>query len=360
MAPRILIIDDDAAKIVRLETALRRGGVVDIATAGDARRALPSYRQFRPDVVLLDIEMPQLDGFTVIQQLLSRLSEREFLPIIITTSNLTPEARRRALELGAKDFLPEPFEPGELALRVRNLAQVRDLHEQLEARVRARTAQLQAAEVEVAKRLAFAAELRDYPDGSHPSRVGRMSAAIAAELGLAEPEVELIRLAAPLHDIGKLCIPDAVLLKPGSLSADELTIIKTHTTQGAKILTGTQSEILQLAEEIALYHHENWDGSGYTPGLAGEAIPISGRIVTVADVFDALLHKRAYKPAWKPGDAISYIESQRGKKFDPSIVDAFRRVADLEYATPVTEEWEDFMTSVAGSFADLVSRAIAD
>jgi putative two-component system response regulator len=360
MAPRILIIDDDAAKTVQLETALRRGGVVEISSTVDARRALTSFRQFKPDVVLLDLEMPQLDGLTIIQQLLSRLGAREFLPIVITTPNLAPETRRRALELGAKDFLPEPFDPAELSLRVRNLSQVRDLHAQLEERVKSRTSQLQAAEVEVAKRLAFAAELRDYPDGSHPSRVGRMSAAIAAELSLPEAEVELIRLAAPLHDIGKLCIPDAVLLKPGALTSDELDIIKTHTTQGAKILTGTQSDILQAAEEIALYHHENWDGSGYTPGLAGEAIPLPGRIVTVADVFDALLHKRAYKPAWTPLDAIGYIEQQKGKKFDPRVVDAFRRVAEIEYATPVAEEWEDFMTSVAGSFADLVHRAMAD
>lgn len=360
MSNRILIIDDDPAKIVLLETSLRLGGFVDISTTTDARHGLPAFKQFKPDAILIDVDMKELDGLTVVQQLLSRAAEREYLPVIITTPSVSPETRRRALEMGAKEFLPEPFDPGELPLRVRNLLQVRDLHRELESRVKARTLQLGAAEVEIAKRLAFAAELRDYPDGAHPSRVGRMSAAIAAELGLPDDQVELIRLAAPLHDIGKLCLPDAVLLKPGALTPEEMEIIKTHTTQGAKILTGTKSDILQLAEEISLYHHENWDGTGYTPGLAGEAIPLPGRIVTVADVFDALLHRRAYKPAWSPADAVNFIDAQKGKKFDPAVVDAFRRVADIEFAAPPVEKWEDFMSSVSGTFADLVSRAMAD
>lgn len=360
MSKRILIVDDDPSKIVQLETSLRRNGYSDIFSTTDARRALPAFRQFKPDCVLIDLEMSMLDGLTIIQQLLSRTNEREYLPVMVTTPNLAPETRRKALELGAKDFLPEPFDANELPLRVRNLLQVRELHTQLEARVKARTLQLESAEVEIAKRLAFAAELRDYPDGAHPSRVGRMSAAIATELGLPDDEVELIRLAGPLHDIGKLAIPDSVLLKPGALTPEEMEIIKTHTTQGAKMLTGTQSDILQAAEEIALYHHENWDGTGYTPGLAGEAIPLSGRIVSVADVFDALLHKRAYKPAWSPSDAINFIETQKSKKFDPKVVEAFRRVAEQEYATAGIEKWEDFMSTVSNNFADLVQRAMAE
>lgn len=360
MSKRILIIDHQPAKIARLETALRRANLTEIMSTTDARRALPAYREFKPDLVMIDLNMPHLDGLTIMQQLLSRLEEREVLPILVTTPDLTPDARLRALEHGAKDFLPDPFDPNELPIRIRNLLQVRDLYAQLESRVKARTAQLESAELEIAKRLAFAAELRDYPDGSHPSRVGRMSGAIAAELGLSNDEVELIRLAAPLHDIGKLCIPDAVLLKPGALTKAEMDIVKQHTTQGAKILTGTQSDIMQAAEEIALYHHENWDGTGYTPGLAGEAIPLAGRIVTVADVFDALLHKRTYKPAWAVADAINFIEQQKGKKFDPGVVDAFRRVADIEFATAGAEEWEDFMATVSGSFAELVNRAMAE
>ena len=360
MSEKILIIDDDQNRTQLLESALRRGGFAEITSTSDARRALPSFRQVQPDVVLLDIDMPQLDGLTIMQQLLSRTTDRDFLPILITTPNISPDTRRKALELGARDFLAHPFDAAELALRVRNLLQVRDLHMQLEQRVKARTSQLQGAEVEIAKRLAFAAELRDYPDGAHPSRVGRMSAAIAAELGMSAAETELIRLAAPLHDIGKLCIPDAVLLKPSALTPEEMEIVKTHTTQGAKILTGTQSDILQLAEEISLYHHENWDGTGYTPGLSGEQIPLPGRIVSVADVFDALLHKRAYKPAWSAADAVNFIDSQKGKKFDPRVVEAFRRVADVEFQTSSSEKWEDFMSSVSGTFADLVARAMAD
>ena len=360
MSKRILIVDDDPSKIVELETALRQAGYTDVFSTTDARRALPAYLQFKPDCVLLDLEMPHLDGITVMQQLLSRVMASEYLPILVTTKNPTPDIRRKALEQGAKDFLPDPFDSGELPIRIRNVLQVRDLHAQLEARVKSRTSQLEAAEVEIAKRLAFVAELRDYPDGSHPARVGRMSAAIAAAMTLPEAQVELIRLAAPLHDIGKLGIPDAVLLKPGALTTAEMDIIKQHTTQGAKMLTGTHSDILQAAEEIALYHHENWDGTGYTPGLAGDAIPLSGRIVTVADVFDALLQKRAYKPAWKVSDALDFIDAQKNKKFDPEIVDAFRRVAEVEFVTAGKEEWEDFMSSVSGGFAELVNRAMTD
>jgi len=360
MSNTILIVDEDVAKIVEMEAALRRGGHSEVFPVHDARLALPAFQQHRPDLVILDLDTRHLDGFTVIQQLISRAKEGEYLPILVTAAALSAEARRLAIELGAKDFLPQPFDGRELVLRARNLLQVRDVYLQVETRVRARTEQLARAEVEIAKRLAFAAELRDYPDGAHPSRVGRMCGAIATELGLPRDQVELIRLAAPLHDIGKLCLPDAILLKPGALTEAEFAVVKTHTTQGAKMLTGTTSEILQAAEEIALYHHESWDGNGYTPGLAGEAIPIAGRIVSVADVFDALLHKRAYKPEWPPAEAIRYIVSQSGRKFDPAVVEAFERIASVEYAQTTSVEWEDFMSSVSGTFAQLVARATAE
>lgn len=360
MSNKILIVDDDVSKIIELETALTRGGYSEIFAIRDPRRALPAFQQHRPDLVVLDLDMPHLDGLTLIQQLVSRTKEGEYLPILVTTAVMSAGTRRLAMELGAKDFLPSPYDARELVLRVGNLLQVRELYLQLETRVKARTEQLALAEVEIAKRLAFAAELRDYPDGAHPSRVGRMCGAIAVELGMPADQVELIRFAAPLHDIGKLCLPDAILLKPGALTPAEFDVVKTHTTQGAKMLTGTGSEILQAAEEIALYHHESWDGNGYTPGLAGEAIPISGRVVAVADVFDALLHKRAYKPAWPPSDAIRYVISQSGRKFDPAVVEAFQRIANVEYAQPNLVEWEDFMSSVSGTFADLVARVAAD
>ena len=360
MPERILIVDDDGSRLDAMEAALRRAGFRDIASTTDARRALPLFRDTRPDILLLDLNTQRLDGFTIIQQILSRIPEREFLPILVTTPDPTPDERARALEAGARDFLPAGAGDVELRERVRNLLRVRELHMLLEERVRARTQQLEQAEVEIAKRLAFAAEVRDYPDGSHPTRVGRMSAAVARELGLPPHEIEMIELAAPLHDIGKLALPDAILTKPAALSPAEWEIVRSHTTQGARMLTGTHSRILQAAEEIALYHHENWDGSGYTPGLAGREIPIASRIVTIADVFDALLHKRSYKPAWPVPQAVEFIESQRGIKFDPEVVDAFHRMVRAELGDPAPDLWEDFMSSVTDTFPEAFSRAMGE
>ena len=360
MQQRILIVDDDSSRAAALDRALRGAGYSDIRTTTDSRRALPLFREYHPDLLLLDLNTQRLDGLTIIQQILSRVPEREFLPILVTTSDASAAMRVKALEAGARDFLPHGYDAAELGIRVRNMLRERELHMLLEERVRARTEQLEQAEVEVAKRLAFAAEVRDYPDGSHPTRVGKMSAAIAAELGLPADEVELIGLAAPLHDIGKLALPDAILTKPGALTPDEWEIVRSHTTQGARMLTGTHSRILQAAEEIALYHHENWNGTGYTPGLAGTEIPIAGRIVTIADVFDALLHKRSYKDAWSVPDAVAFIESQRKIKFDADVLDAFHRMVKKEMGDPAPDVWEDFMSSVSETFSQTFARAMGD
>jgi putative two-component system response regulator len=360
MPQRILIVDDDSSRLKALETALRAEGYSEIRSTNDARRALPLFRDYKPDLLLVDLNTQRLDGITIIQQILSRVPQREFLPILVTTANVSAAMRSKALETGARDFLPSGYDAAELRIRVRNMLRERELHLLLEERVRARTEQLEQAEVEVAKRLAFAAEVRDYPDGSHPTRVGRMSEAIARELGLGGEEVELIGLAAPLHDIGKLALPDAILTKPGALTPAEWEIVRSHTTQGARMLTGTASRILQAAEEIALYHHENWNGTGYTPGLAGREIPIAGRIVTIADVFDALLHKRSYKEAWSVPDAGAFNESQRANKFDPEVLDAIHRMIKAEVDDPAPDVWEDFMTSVSETFTQTFARAMGD
>jgi putative two-component system response regulator len=205
--------------------------------------------------------------------------------------------------------------------------QIQSQNQMLEAKVRERTRELEAAQIEIIERLAKAAEFRDDNTGQHTERVGQMAALLAKQIGLPDSQVSLIRRAAPLHDVGKIGIPDTILLKLGKLTDDEFALVKTHTTIGARILSGSRFPILRLAEEIAFNHHERWDGDGYV-GVSRDAIPLAGRIVTVADVFDALTQKRPYKAAWPVGDAVGEIDRQRGRQFDPALVDAFLRVVE--------------------------------
>src|SRR5215208_6787907 len=248
------------------------------------------------------------------------------------TGDDTPEAKREALSRGAKDFLNKPFHSDEVLLRIGTLLETRFLYLQiqsqnqmLEAKVRERTRELEAAQIEIIERLARAAEFRDDNTGQHTERVGQMAALLARQLGLPDAQVSLIRRAAPLHDVGKIGSPDSVLLKMGKLTLEEFDLVKTHTTIGARILSGSRFGVLRLAEEIAFSHHERWDGYGYV-GIRQDQIPLAGRIVAVADVFDALTQKRPYKAAWPVAEAIAEIERQRTRQFDPEIADAFLRV----------------------------------
>lgn len=326
---RILLVDDEEPNVDLLKRILSKAGFTEIESVTDARRALSQFREFGPDILLLDLHMPHLDGFDVLRQVRSRVGESEYFPTLVISADLSSAAKQRALTAGAKDFLEKPYDNIEVVLRVMNLLETRDLNQRLEERVEERTRQVRTAQFAVAERLALAAELRDYQRGLHTHRVGRTAASIASVLGLDAEQVEIIRQAAPLHDIGKIGIPDSILLKPGSLSLEEWDILKTHTTLGANILSGSDSPIMQMAEEIALYHHENWDGTGYTPGLAGEEIPLSGRIAALADVFDALIQDRPYKSEWPLKDAVEWIASQGGRKFDPAVVDAFLKTDPL-------------------------------
>jgi putative two-component system response regulator len=330
---RILIIDDEPGNVELLKRVLERAGFSRILTTCDPRQAKDLYVEFRPDLVLLDLHMPHVDGFAVMQQF-NQIAEASYLPVLIITGDLSPQARRDALSHGAKDFLHKPFSPDEVLLRINTLLETRFLYLQiqsqnqlLEAKVRERTRELEGAQIEIIERLARAAEFRDDNTGQHTERVGQMAALIAREIGLPDSQVALIRRAAPLHDVGKIGIPDTILLKLGKLTADEFDIVKTHTTIGARILSGSRFPILRIAEEIAFSHHERWDGDGYT-GLAGEAIPLAGRIVAVADVFDALTQRRPYKEAWPIDEALAEIDRQRGRQFDPVLVDAFLRVIE--------------------------------
>jgi len=326
---RILIVDDQDANVQLLLRILEHHGFQHRYSATDPRRVPALFDEVNPDLVLLDLQMPHIDGLSLFKQLRSRIPEGAYLPFLILTADLTPRAKKDALSLGAKDFITKPFDQMEVVLRSYNLLETRFLHLELqrhnrtlEQKVQERTRELKETQIEILRRLALAAEYRDDITGQHTQRVGQLAAMLAREIGLPDQEVELIREAAPLHDVGKIGIPDAVLLKPGKLNDEEYAKIKTHTQIGAKILAGDRFPLLKMAEEIASYHHERWDGGGYN-GLRGVAIPLAARIVTIADVFDVLTHSRPYKAAQSIASAVDEMEKQRGSQFDPKLVDVF-------------------------------------
>jgi putative two-component system response regulator len=333
---RILVVDDEPANVVLLQKLLRRAGYEDVSVETDGAAALAALARTGYDLLLLDLHMPQLDGFGVMSKLAGLVDPSEYLPVLVLTADVTRETKTRALSLGAKDFVTKPFDHDEVLLRVANLVQTRALHlalkrsnDTLAQRVRERTRELEEAQLETMQRLAMAAEYRDDDTGEHAVRVGEMAARIARRLGWDDDEVAKIRRAAPLHDVGKIGVSDTILLKPGRLTPEEFEVMKKHAAIGAEILSGSRSACLQMAEVIAYSHHERWDGTGYH-GIAGEDIPLHGRIVAVADVFDALTSERPYKHAWSLADALREIEAQSGRQFDPAVVEAFLAVMQEE------------------------------
>jgi putative two-component system response regulator len=330
---RIAVVDDEAANVELLHRILDMEGYTDVSGHTDPREFLENCRILPPDLVLLDLMMPEVDGFEVLQRLRTGLEDFDYRPVMIITSDDDRDTKQRALSDGARDFLAKPVSPVELRLRVKNLLHTRFLQlelqrhaEHLEERVRSRTSELEEARLEILDRLAVAAEYRDDATGEHTRRVGRECAALAAALGLPSDQVEDIRRAAPLHDVGKIALPDTILLKRGSLSGEEIAIMREHTTVGASILSGSRFPMMRTAEEIALHHHECWDGSGYPDGLSGEQIPLAARIVAIIDVFDSLTHARVYKRAWTTEEALDEVESLSGTKFDPTVAEAFLRM----------------------------------
>lgn len=324
----ILIVDDEPANLQLLQYVLRSAGYLHCQTTTDPRRFLSLLREFEPDLVILDLVMPHLDGLALLKQLTSRTdSAGGFLPVLVVTSDASEKARRAALTAGARDFLTKPLDPAEVILRVNNLLETRFLYRELQRRselleetIGERDEKLEEAHLETLRCLAAVAEFRDDNTGRHTQRVGELAGRLARSVGLPEKQVELIRLASPLHDIGKIGIPDYILLKPGSLTHEEFALVKTHTTIGVQILSGSRSPVLHLAEEIALYHHERWDGTGYS-GIRGEEIPLAARIATIADVFDVLTHDRPYKTSWPLEKALEEFRSQCGKQFDRNLVE---------------------------------------
>lgn len=333
---KVLMVDDEQYNLDLLEAILRKDGYRRLICSTDSRQVLPLFLDQQPDILLLDLRMPNFDGMSVLHQIVPRIPEGTYFPILVITSELTPEVKHQALTEGAHDFLTKPYDRSEILLRVRNLLTTRFLtqrleheNERLEAMVRERTSELDLAQLEILQRLEKAAEYRDDETGQHTKRIGRLAAFISEVMGWIPAQVELMRRAAPLHDLGKIGVPDHILLKEGQLTPEEFEVIKDHVTIGAKTLSGSQSPLLQLAETIALTHHERWDGNGYLR-LKKEEIPLPGRIVTVADVFDALTHKRPYKEAWPIERARAEILAKAGRYFDPQVVEAFFKVLDRE------------------------------
>ena len=452
---KILIIDDERANVRFLEIVLQQAGYTNVFSTTDPRQVLLLCSELKPDLILLDLHMPHLDGFDVLQVLETQSGLRS-IPILVLTADGAISVRHRALAEGAKDFLIKPLDELEVLLRIHNLLETSFQNEVLEAKVKeaerfmratfdALTShvavldqegkiltvnrswqqfsaandgdtyacsvganylttceriegaeadqawavargirkvisgevhefhleypchspveqrwftvrvtpfrgegsvrvvvsheniterkriegELEQAQWETVQRLARAAEYRDDVTGMHIQRVGRIAGRIAQALGLPARQVLLLEQAAPLHDVGKIGISDTILLKPERLTEEEFALMRQHTWMGAQILSGSSSSLLQIAEEIALYHHERWDGKGYL-GLQGENIPLSGRIVSVADTFDVLMHDRPYKSAWSLAAALTEVEDQSGSQFDPKVVAAFLTLPHAE------------------------------
>jgi len=327
---RLLVVDDEQPNLDLMSSILRRAGYERVVLTTEPVWALDHLDELAPDLVLLDLHMPGMDGFEVLRHLQTVVPAEDLIPRLVITADSTSATRRAALALGAHDFLTKPIDVAETSLRVANLLQTRMLHVQLrrhndrlEEQVAARTRELEDAHRAVTRRLALVADYRDDDTAEHAGRVGGLAARLGTALGFGPAQVALLAEAAPLHDIGKVAIPDAVLLKQGPLTDAEFAIIRTHAAVGAHILRGSESPLLELAEQIAHTHHERWDGGGYPRGLRGEQIPLAGRLVAVVDVYDALVSARPYKSAWPQERAVRELRSQRGRHFDPDVLDVF-------------------------------------
>lgn len=331
---RILIIDDQDAQILLLRKLLKTAGYGSVATTTDPSEAAALYSEFKPDVVLLDLHMQPINGFEVLEQL-KQVEKSSYLPVLMITAVDDPEVLGRALDSGARDFLRKPYDRVEALARIRGMIELRMLHNQvldqnrvLEDTVRERTKELRETRLEVIRRLGRAAEYRDNETGMHIIRMSVSAARLGRAVGMSAEQCELLLNASPMHDIGKIGIPDRILLKPGPLDEGEWEIMKRHPAIGAELLAGGGSELMALAEEIALTHHEKWDGSGYPRGLAGDAIPLSARVCAVCDVFDALLSRRPYKDPWTVERSLAEIDARSGTHLDPTIVAHFKRIID--------------------------------
>jgi putative two-component system response regulator len=329
---RILIVDDESRNVRVLNRVLAVAGYRQVTAITDPGDAIARFAEIEPDLLLLDLHMPEIDGLAVIERLRAGMPASEYFPILMLTGDASPQACQRALAMGASDFVAKPFDMHEVLIRIRNLLETRFLHRQvaehnhqLERKVRERTAELDTAQLDTITRLALAAEFRDDETGRHTQRVGALAELLARAMGWSDAEAALLGLAAPLHDVGKIGIPDAILRKAAVLTARERRIMEQHTTIGARILSGGRSSFIQLAEKVALSHHERWDGQGYPERRVGAAIPSAARIVAVADFFDATVHHRVYRKAWPMDRVFAAIAAMSGSAFDPAVAELCMR-----------------------------------
>jgi putative two-component system response regulator len=356
---KIMIIDDEPLVIRVVKRFLAGDGFTNFVTVEDSRKAMEVIEAESPDVVLLDIMMPHITGLDLLKQR-QKDQSKTLIPFIILSATSEAQVKREALALGATDFLAKPVDASDLTVRVRNSLTVKRHQDhlanyaiELEQQVRQRTIQLERSREQIIHCLARAAEYRDNETGEHVIRVGKYCAVVADELGFGENYCRQIELAAQLHDVGKIGIPDSVLLNPGKLNQAEFEVMKKHCSLGCQIMEplaehegnrirehanvgsfimeGVDSPMLELAAIIARTHHEKWDGTGYPNGLAGDQIPIEGRICCCADVFDALSSERPYKPKFGLQKCLEIMISERGTRFDPIVLDAFlKRLKDIE------------------------------
>lgn len=338
----ILLVDDVADNIDILNAVLSPYYRTRVALNGE--KALQIARSANPpDLILLDIMMPGLNGYEVCRQLKVNPDTRD-IPVIFVTAMSEMEDEKLGLELGAVDYITKPVSPPIVLARVRTHLALYDQNRELARQVRERTAELFNTRQQIIRRLGRAAEFRDNETGNHIIRMSHFCRLIGTAAGLGEKTVEILYNASPMHDVGKIGIPDHILLKQGKLDDDEWAIMRQHPQIGAEIIGQHADELLQTAWMIALCHHEKWDGSGYPNGLKGEDIPLLARIAALADVFDALTTARPYKKAWSVEDAVDFIESQAGSHFDPGLIEPFKRV--LPDMLRIREEFSDSLGSL--------------
>ena len=364
---KIMIVDDEELVIRVVRRFLSSDGYENFVTVTDPRQALEAIDREKPDVLLLDIMMPHITGLDLLK-VRQKTPHLQHIPFIILSANSENQIKRDALKLGATDFLNKPVDPNDLTLRVQNSLTVKRHHDhlanyaiELEKQVKARTRQIEKSREQIIHCLARAAEYRDNETGEHVIRVGKYCGVIAAQLGFGANYCREIELAAQLHDVGKIGIPDRILLHPGKLNSEEFDVMKTHcglgmeimepladtevervrrhADMGGFIMEGVDSPMLELAATIARTHHEKWDGTGYPFKLKGENIPIEGRICCVADVYDALCSERPYKPKFPIKKCLEIMLSERGTRFDPIVLDAFfDKIVEIE---AIRKEYED-------------------